>query len=458
MRETRLTCDKFEFISILEVKGRKAPNEHASLYVKGHIAADNDDYVLRSLVGQGVKFTASDWDGDQLIFNGLIDEIDIHTENEMRILTVNVVSRSVLMDIQPEIRTFQDDNMLHQTVTDRMSEKNPDFNFIWPTHGDVPIGAMKVQYNVNDWNYAQQLASGQNLVVIPDYLLDKPYVAMGKTKRAAKPGINAISYKIKKDLRQYRDNQPAGGFAERDAIYYIVKSREIFDLCDPIPFLGLSLFVYAIDTIYDGDQLVHYYTLKEEDGFHAKKFYNENLIGVSLRGEVIEVAQDVVRVKIFDDVEQTEHKWFPYATPFSQPNGKGWYFMPELDDEIRLQFPSEKEDDPYVSSAVHISHGNRSNPEIKFIRTIYGQVIQFDPEKILIDDGAGSSITLHMAEGITIETDKMLNVDAQGEIVMSAFGQLLLTGEGEGVVIQKGDAVISVNDAIDLSAEHIRIQ
>ena len=36
MREHKLTCDKFDFITILDVTGRKAVNEHASFYIKYH--------------------------------------------------------------------------------------------------------------------------------------------------------------------------------------------------------------------------------------------------------------------------------------------------------------------------------------------------------------------------------------------------------------------------------------
>jgi len=458
MRETRLTCDKFDFISILEVTGRKAANEHAYICVKGHISADSDDYVIRSSAGQGVTFTASDWEGDKKIFNGIIDDIDIHTENETRILTVTVVSRSTLMDINPETRTFQDSKMTYRMVTSRIEGKNQDFNFLWPTHGDTPIGAMTVQYNITDWQYALQLAGDLGTVVVTDYLLDMPYISIGMTKRSAKPGIDAISYRDRKNLKQFRLNESSGGFSERDAICYIVKSREIFDLCDPIPFSGLSLYVYAIDTCYEGDELVHYYTLKEKSGFYTKKTFNKNLTGASLLGTVKEVTQDMVRIYVKDDVEQTEHKWFPYDTPFSQPDGHGWYFMPEIEDEVRLRFPCEKEVEAHVASAVHITHGNRSDPEVKFIRTIYGQIIQFDPKKILIDDGAGSRVTIHKDQGIRMDTDKTVNVEAGGEIIMSASGKVVLTGEEGGVVMQKGDSVVSVDDAIDLSAEHIRQQ
>jgi len=457
MRERQITCDKFKFIDILDVASHKSVNEHANFYIKGHIAADNDEYVLRSSAGQSVTFTASGSEGSQKLFNGLISDIDIHNENEMRTLTVSVVSRSVLMDIDPETRTFQDSRMTYETVTSRMEEENSSFNFLWPSHGGEVIGSMTVQYKESDWQYAKRLAGRLGTVVVPDYLLNNPYISIGMPKRPARPGIDAISYSMKKDVKQFRDSKSSGGFSERDAIYYIVKSREIFDLCDPIPFLDMSLYVYAIDTLYEGDELVHYYTLKEKSGFYTKRLFNENLIGASLRGTIKEVQEDKVRVNVSGDVKQTKHKWFPYATPFSQPDGYGWYFMPEIGDEIRLQFPSEKEHDAYVSSAVHITHGNRSDPEIKYIRTIYGQVIQFDPEKILIDDGAGSSITMHKDQGLSMETDKAVNIDAQSDITISALGKVMIAGQG-GVVMQKNSSVVSIDDAIDISSEHTRVQ
>ncbi|GHU60223.1 hypothetical protein FACS1894171_0810 [Clostridia bacterium] len=455
MRENLIRCDKFDFITILDVTSRKAVNEHSTLHIKGHVAAD-DEYVLRA-AGQNVAFTASGSEGDKLLFNGLISGIDIFTENDVRILSVSVVSNSSQMDIARETRTFQDSNMTYQAVTNHMMEKNQDFNFIWPSDGEKPIGSMTVQYQETDWQYCRRLAGRLGTVVVPDYLLKIPHISIGMLERSAKQGINALSYTAGKDVRQFRDDYAAGGFSECDAVYYVVKSHEIFDLCDPIPFQGLSLYVYAIDTKYEGNELVHFYTLKEANGFYTKQTYNENLIGVSLRGTVKEVREDTVRVEIAGDVEQPEYKWFPYATPFSQPDGYGWYFMPEIGDEIRLQFPSEKEYDAYVSSAVHITHGNRLNPETKFIRTIYGQILQFDPDAILIDDGAGSSITLKKNQGISMETDKAVDIDARSDITVSAAGKVLIAGQG-GVVMQKNGSVVSVDDAIDISSEHTRVQ
>jgi len=456
MREYRLTCDKFEYISILDVRARKAAGEHAVFNVKGHIGADTDEYVLRSMAGQGVEFTAESDDGDKKLFNGIIEDIGIRVENEMRILTVNVVSRTTLMDIEPKIRTFQDSGMTYGMVTNHMEETGGMGNFLWPSSGDTPIGSMTVQYKETDWQYAGRLASRLGKVIIPDYLLDEPYVSMGMTKRAAHEGLEVMSYELKKAVKRFRDAQ-SPDFSERDAIYYVVKSREILDLCDPVPFLGTMLYVYAIDTAYEGEQLVHYYTLKEESGFYARRYFNEDLNGVSLTGAVAAVKADMVRIRISGDVEQTNHKWFSYATPFSQPGGQGWYFMPEPGDEVRLMFPSEQEDDAYVSSAVHITHGSRTNPNVKFIRTIHGQIIKFDPTHIMIDDGAGSSISFHKEQGLSMTTDKVINIEAQSDVILSASGKVEISGQG-GVVTQKGESAINVEDSVDISSEHTREQ
>ena len=76
MRENVINCDKVDFISIIEVKAHKTVNEHATFYIKGHVAEGSDVFVLRNSAGQGVKFTALDQaEGRKEIFNGLISDI-----------------------------------------------------------------------------------------------------------------------------------------------------------------------------------------------------------------------------------------------------------------------------------------------------------------------------------------------------------------------------------------------
>ena len=456
MRENAVACDRFNFISLLEIKGRKAVNEHPTFYIKGHVPEGSDEYVLRNSASQIVKFTASHpVEGSKGLFSGIIHDISIRTENDNCILSLSVVGKSALMDIEPITRTFQDADMTYEEVTDRMVRGSESFNFLWPAHGEMNIGSMAVQYEETDWHFAKRLAGRLGTVVVPDYLLDEPYISIGMTKRPVQQGIDIISYKIHKGTAEYRCYDD--GHDEREAISCIVKSRDIFDLCDGIPFLGKMLFVQAIDTVYEGNELVHYYTLKEKDCFFTNKQFNENIIGVSLTGTVRDVSRDKVQISVWGDVNQKKHKWFPFASPFTQPSGHGWYFMPEIGDEVRMQFPSKHEHDAFVSSGFHVAHGSRLDPRVKHVRTIYGQAIQFCPERILIHDNNGSSVIIDKSQGISMYTSKTIDIRAISDVVLSASGNMKLSG-ASGVSLQNGPSVVNIDDTIEISSLHNRVQ
>ena len=131
--------------------------------------------------------------------------------------------------------------------------------------------------------------------------------------------------------------------------------------------------------------------------------------------------------------------------------------MPEIGDEVRLNFSSQREDEAYVLSAKNMTHGDRTNPEIKFIRTIRGQSIEFHPDKIVIKDETGSSITIHKEQGILMDTEKTVSITAESDIIVSAAGKVEISGQ-KGIVIQKGESSISVDNAVDISSEHTRIE
>ena len=87
MRDNAVTCDRFNFISILEIKGRKAVGEHPTFYIRGHVPEGSDEYVLRNSASQSVNFTAAHpTEGRKELFSGIIHDIGIHTENDNCIL------------------------------------------------------------------------------------------------------------------------------------------------------------------------------------------------------------------------------------------------------------------------------------------------------------------------------------------------------------------------------------
>lgn len=81
------------------------------------------------------------------------------------------------------------------------------------------------------------------------------------------------------------------------------------------------------------------------------------------------VSVDKTKVLIKIQLDKNKHNagnyWFDFATVYSTPDGTGWYYMSEIDDEVRLIFPDKCEGNAYVASCVHTECDNRTNPDEK---------------------------------------------------------------------------------------------
>ena len=463
MRVTALRIEPFEFINILDFSIEKSVNEHVTARIVGIISAEKEnEYVKQPASTRNVVINARNRDGEEkILFNGLVCNVHIKYMNELRTLVVEAISHSYLMDITEVTRTYQNDAMTYQDVTDIMKRDDENFAFLHPEFGGIPIGQMLVQYKETNKAFVQRIASKLNTCVVVDYALDIPYISIGMPKRRPLKdiAIQPLEYEMRKDVSGYLDltAHNVSGVTERDAVCHVFKSREVYDLCDPIAFKGLELYVYSVSSKLEGEEIVHTYTLKEKDGFVFKEAFNNQIIGASLYGTVKEIQNDMVRVQVFGDVAQSELKWFSYSTIYSTPDGTGWYFMPEVGDTIRLHFPTEHESDAYVTSSVHHQHGRRSNPDVKHITTVHGKTVTFRPDSIFMSNGAGSSIELHDTAGIRLDTTGDINIVSDSNIRLHANGRIVVQGDKGVVVIQNG-SVVNIADSIDMASDHVRVK
>jgi len=462
MREDIIKAEPFEFLGILDVEIEKRVNEHITAKIVGVISPEKEDgYIESPSSGRTVRITARRHGGEEkILFTGLVYDISIQYQSGLRILVIQAVSCSYLMDIARVTRTYQNKNMTYGDVTRIMGNDDPKFAFLQPQFGDERIGRLFVQYDETNWQFAKRIASRLNTCAVADYIQDFPYVSIGMPGKRSDDGtIHPIEYTMKKDLSEFlglsANNVP--GVHERDVIYYEVKCREIFELCEKVSFKGRDLYVYAISSKLTGGRLVHTYTLKGKSGFVFKETFNDKIIGASLSGKVIEIKSDVVRVSVDGDVAQSEYKWFSYSTVYSSPDGTGWYFMPEISDSIRVHFPTEHESDAFVISSAHQQSEMRSDPDVKSIATKHGKCVVFRPDSILISNGAGSNIELSDDNGISINTDKEINICADSGINVQSKSKVVMQGDA-GVAVTQNDSVINISDAIDIVSGHVRIR
>lgn len=256
------------------------------------------------------------------------------------------------------------------------------------------------------------------------------------------------------------------GITENDAQFYEVKSREFYDLGDGISLNGQKLYIYAITSFLEKEELVHCYHLKHKNGFKEIHKFNMNIVGASLDAQILSVSKDTVKVLVLVDGKQDKDtaKWFPFSTVYSSPDGTGWYCMPEEGDRVRLYFPNEKEEEGYIISSIHQQVGTsgsnapRSNPDNKSISTKYNKQVELTPTTITITNNKGMTIKLDDDEGIQIVSDKKVYIESQDELSIKSSENNMTLEATEGIELKQGSTILTMKDEIKIEGAKFHVQ
>ena len=131
-----------------------------------------------------------------------------------------------------------------------------------------------------------------------------------------------------------------------------------------------------------------------------------------------------VRVEFYWGLGSTKSQWIRMIQPHTG-GGKGFYFIPEIGEEVVVCFEGGNAQCPYVIGAHYngqeLSGYNTPKNDIKAIHTRSGHIIKFtEDESIIITDKIGNEIHLDTVGGnINITAPKVITMTAT-DIIMNA--------------------------------------
>lgn len=471
MRDRTITFSPFKLLDLVDCRIYKEVNEHATAFFKGRIAEDlEEQYVEMSLKNVYAAITAVDEDGgDKILFNGLVRDLAVTTENSVRMLSVWLASGTFLMDSVRHIRTYQNQKMQFKDVLTSFTSKYPENGFIMTEAKGETIDKMIVQYEETDWEFLKRLASRFNSFIVPDYKVGGVHYFFGMPQRSKPAAIKPIIYSMRKRVDEYiyKSDNKVKGLKEKDALYYICKDRDIYDLGDILSFKGQQLYVWRIETAFNGSELIHTYYLKDESGFKVEQTYNARMIGASLFSTIKDIRQDVVQVDVgLNELkDKTTTTWHPYSTVYSSPDGTGWYYMPEIGDLVRLHFPTDKEPDALVISSVDVDKPERQDrmvPDNKSLKTVYGKQLLFTPGQILLTNNQKQPtfISIVDGEGIRLETPNNITIRSDADVIIETVAEnsTMKVQAGESITLQQGAAKIMMKDDITFEGAKLDLE
>lgn len=376
-----LKISPYELTNLTELKIVKKINEHTKLHVTGVIPENQkDSYVNMTECETAIEVNQSEDSQTVPLFKGIVSKITVKAVQGIYYLDVEAVSYTYNMDIKLNSRSFQNKNMTYRELVSQVTSSYKGADTIFTVPENKSIEKLIIQYNETDWQFLKRIASEFNTGLVAGGIYDSPKFYFGIPDSANSVNLDNYNYTVSKKISDFRSSSEnyIDGIDENDFIYYEVETDKLLNIGEQTEFLGKNLLVYNAVTSIENGILKHIYTLSPKKGLSQNKIYNNQFIGLSIHGTIIDVSKDQVRVKLNIDNSQNKDEawWFGYSSVYTAEGNSGWYCMPELNDQVRIYFPDNKEEDGIAVSSVRLnSDGDKklSNPDVKYFRTKSGR-------------------------------------------------------------------------------------
>lgn len=446
-------------------------NDHDEAWIKGCISESALLY-LKNCVGDTTVFSLFfESDGkEQLLFSGLILEAEMEELNGRQDVTLHFSGITKALDYRKKVLDYQDEAKTGKGMIEGIMKAYPDLS-CHIAAGESRLEAFLLQYEETDFEFIRRLLSleHQPLFTRSEGVCGEIYFGWPKT--GASVDLNLISYEMEFDGAGYeadRKNQ-LGSANGKEYLKYRVARDEFLQIGDQVNALGRTLYVRAAEYSRIHGNSKNCYLLCEEAGMYACGRRNDNITGISLDGTITKVKRDRVKIELDATPRTGESKarWFSYSTAASSSDGSGWYCMPEIGEQIRLYFPTEKEEEAYVVCAIRSGGkgagggegggGRTSNPQNKSLATKDGQELRFTDSGADISCAGGTaSINLNKDGTLDIVSMGDLDLSAGSSIRIRADGELLMQAKGKISLANKKGGSLKMLEQIEAKGKQIK--
>lgn len=482
-------------IRVNQIEITQQMNEHATLHLTGVIPDElEDSYVYMTDAETAIEVLQIASDGQAIpIFNGLALDVQVKSVLGTYYLEVKAVSHTYVLDVKKKNQTYQDAGMPYSELIDVCIADQKGADFMDCVTNGANLGSFTMQYIETDWEFLKRMASRFHTGLVPDTVHSAAKFYFGVPfQPGGTPEMEAINYRVKKAIGNFliSSKNHLDGITDSDYMYYEVESLQPFKIGNEVTFQSKTLYVYKIfSTLKDG-LFKHIYTLTPQNGFSVHTTYNQAIIGASIQGKVIDVAGDKIRIHVdFDEGQEKDTAyWFPYSTIYASEDNTGWYFMPELSDNVRIYFPGNRESEGIAISSVSKAPpksgamlaatnppspgggggggasaappadsrqdpARMADPDVKTLRTKHGKQILLAPDRIVIS-GGGLMISLMDDNGISIISDKNITLQATEKVAINA--KQIMINANEKIEMTCKENSIKMEDKMEIKGTEVR--
>lgn len=470
-----------ELETIVELKIQQTMNDHGYLHL-GAILQESakTKYVTEVKALEKIEVASFEKGKIHTMFKGIVKKATVRQVKKVYYLFIEAVTGSYIADIEMKSRSFQNKEMTYRSLLKSIITEYEDGDLIDCASEGAKVDKFTMQYRESDWDFVKRMASRFHAGILPSMLFDTPKIFIGKPQGTERGKIEKYNYFVTKDLERYMLSFNNGNrkLKQLDTVTFHLDIMENVEIGDK-----MTYYDKASDNIYANlyinnkeieliDGVLHFrYGLCTSNGFLEDKLYNEQIVGLSIKGVVKERIQDKVMVELeIDKGKEVSENWqFPYATPYAAGGHGGWYVMPEIGDTVLINFPDKDETNGIGINSIR-ENGKETEkiatPDVKCLRTFDGKEIRLAPDEVVItcsnwvseNTGEENKIYIQLNErgGITIQSTKPININSDSDINFTADKKILFAAEEE-IKMRCKSSMVKIDSAIELVSSVIKV-
>ena len=418
----------FPFTKILNVQIEHAPNVFGKCTIVGEMDYKRADEIAQRTDESSETEVVTTASGQpSRLFCGVIKNVSVNHQNEYAKVAVVLEGTCKKLDIQTHQCSYQDTTA---TYGDLIRKSISGEGTAEITVTDKQTGKLIVQYDETNWDFCIRMASQLGAPVFSDLQANEPHLYVGLPPSDQIKDLSTAVFQMAKStlsgsmppgkIMVSEDTSDAGlksycytfvgNFVKVDTRFYAVKSVSA-EMRDGILEMNYGLLPMGNEAPTAG-------STTDVRGLAVSAGANQNCSGKMLTGKVKNVSGSKVQVQFSFDSEFSGNHWFEYSTAYSSSDQSGWYCMPEVDDTVRVFFPSGDEGQAFAASSTPRFMGQDPTDKVWMA---HGKCIQLTKGGIKIScDGEEAYIDLSPTDGIVISSKKDLMVHAAGEVLIEA--------------------------------------
>lgn len=458
-----LKIDGVEFLQLLNLEISHSVNEYARASFSVSVDSKNGKKFLEQANADKIKISAKIDDNDTVLFQGYITNLIFEPRIDDNVLIVNLADAAYLLDWKRETCSFQKlDSKYEEVLTTAVTDSGGKVNL---KVTDKAIEKMIVRLNETSWQFIKRLASHFNAQIFTDITAEKPLLTIGlpEPKKTVTANLGQLRFNFDDASFQFINSNPAlvaegvNVISEDFASMDLSNSLDYLQLGDAVKVDDKEYFVQKVFARISQDTLMMNYALVGKTAFFAPIVAQENIRGRIFRAQVKKVEKDKIQAHLIDVDEKFDSggtTWFPFATAYSSADGSGWYVMPEVDDYVRILFPSEDTGDAFAQSSINTAP--LKEPKNKSLKAPGGREILLTDNGVeIIAEHQKTFIQLDKNSGINIVSAKDIQIHADGNVSFEAGGKIQIVAQKE-ITAQSGQSHVKIlSNQIDMGGSNI---